>query len=477
MRRKRLLWQLYPSYLVVSLVALVIVGWFATRSVHDFYLERTSADLEARAILIREQISGSIGISDPGKVDALCKVLGREASTRITVIDSSGKVVGDSHEEPASMENHLNPDRPEVMKAMDGATGTSTHYSTTLRWNMMYVAVPLRHNGKTVAVVRTSLPLTSVESALRSIYAQIGLGLLVVAVLIAGTSLIVSRRISRPLEELKHGAERFARGELGFRLPVPKQEEIGSLAESMNQMAAQLDEKIARLRQLETVRRDFVANVSHELRTPITPIKAAVETLQEGALRDEQEAKHFVNMIARHADRLGAIIEDLLSLSRIEEEEKAGIDLEQGALEPVLRAAIQACSAKADHKNVRIELACPERLQAGINPPLLENAAVNLIDNAIKYSDPGRTVWVEAKRAGGEILIQVRDQGCGIEKEQLPRLFERFYRVDKARSRMLGGTGLGLAIVKHIAQTHGGRVSVESTPGEGSIFSLRLPIS
>ena len=142
---------------------------------------------------------------------------------------------------------------------------------------------------------------------------------------------------------------------------------------------------------------------------------------------------------------------------------------------PVLEAAVEACRFKAAEKNIRLELTCPENLQAPINPPLLEQAVINLIDNAIKYSPAEQTIVIDALRGSGAVVIRVRDHGCGIGREHLGRIFERFYRVDPARSRKLGGTGLGLAIVKHIAQSHGGRATVESAVGQGSTFAIHLP--
>jgi two-component system phosphate regulon sensor histidine kinase PhoR len=229
------------------------------------------------------------------------------------------------------------------------------------------------------------------------------------------------------------------------------------------------------LRRLENVRREFVANVSHELRTPITSIKGFVETLLDGAMYDPNDARRFLEIIAKHAERLNAIIEDLLALSRIEQEaEKAEILLQPSRIDPVLRSAMQACEMKALAKDISITLNCQDTLRANINAPLLEQAIINLIDNAIKYSESGESVDVRAEGRDGEVLISVQDHGCGIEKEHLPRLFERFYRVDKGRSRKLGGTGLGLAIVKHITQAHGGHITVDSTPGMGSSFTIHL---
>jgi two-component system phosphate regulon sensor histidine kinase PhoR len=232
---------------------------------------------------------------------------------------------------------------------------------------------------------------------------------------------------------------------------------------------------VTQLRRLEDMRRDFVANVSHELKTPLTAIKGFVETLHQGQAEPE-EARRFLGIIAKHVDRLNVIIEDLLMLSRIEDEsERAEIKRVSVRLHDVFANAVQICRPAAEAKAIRIRVAGDEALTASVDPVLLEQAVVNLLDNAVKYSDPEREVEISGRAAEREILIHVRDQGVGIERRHLPRLFERFYRVDKARSRAVGGTGLGLSIVKHIAQAHGGHVSVESTVGEGSQFTIHLP--
>jgi len=234
---------------------------------------------------------------------------------------------------------------------------------------------------------------------------------------------------------------------------------------------------VTRLKRLENIRRDFVANVSHELRTPITSIQGFAETLLDGAIDLPEDARRFVRIMAAQSDRLNDIIEDLLTLSRLEQEvEQAKLPVQQARVRGVLEAAIGVCELWASKKDLRIELTCEDQLYVPINAALLEQAVVNLVDNAVKYSPEGAAVLVQAERSKSELIIRVRDHGCGIGPEHLPRLFERFYRVDKARSRKLGGTGLGLAIVKHIAQAHGGSATVESVPGEGSLFSLHLPL-
>lgn len=232
-----------------------------------------------------------------------------------------------------------------------------------------------------------------------------------------------------------------------------------------------------RLWQLERIRRDFVANVSHELKTPITSIKGAAETLLDGAADDADARPRFLQIIARHADRLNAIITDLLLLSRVEQEGEAQPLAHQFVpIGGLLQESAQICRSRASEKNIEIEISCPPSLTARVAPDLLGQAVINLLDNAIKYSDPGQPVRVTAKAVDGNLEISVEDHGCGIAPQHLPRIFERFYRVDKARSRAVGGTGLGLAIVKHIVQLHHGTVGVQSEVGLGSTFTIRIPL-
>jgi two-component system phosphate regulon sensor histidine kinase PhoR len=236
---------------------------------------------------------------------------------------------------------------------------------------------------------------------------------------------------------------------------------------------------ITDIRHLENVRRDFVANVSHELKTPVASIKGFVETLLDGRVDDPDDRRRFLEIVGRQSDRLGAIIDDLLALSRIEQAEGMGdLPLERVAVADVLAAVVAECGPRADDRSIAIEVESPPGLEAEVNAPLLEQALINLVDNALKYSEQGGSVILAATPTeDGMLDLIVRDHGTGIGAEHLPRLFERFYRVDKGRSRKLGGTGLGLSIVKHIVQAHGGTVAVESTLGVGSTFRVRLPAS
>ncbi|MBN1884386.1 MAG: PAS domain-containing protein [Candidatus Krumholzibacteriota bacterium] len=589
MRRRRILWHLFPYYVAVIIVALAAVSWYASRTVKEHYYDRTGDDLRARAILVAELVAIRMGDDSGGSMNDLSDSLGELTGTRFTVILPDGRVAADSEEDPVSMENHG--DRPEIIRALAGVPGRSTRYSETLRRNFMYVAVPVMRDGRVAAAVRASLPLTFIDETLRGMYVRILYGGLVAAVLAGIISLYVSRRISRPIEEIRRGAEHFTRNDLDYRIPAHDLVEIADLAEVMNGMAYNLQDRIltverqrneqeavfssmiegliavdtservlrlnraasallgvepskatgltiqevvrnpylqefvqralsadepveesitlrggggtqylqahgaqlldrdgellgavvvlndvTRIRQLETLRSEFVANVSHELRTPITSIKGFVETLRDGAIHDTAEAKRFLGIISRQADKMNAIIGDLLMLSSVEnEQERSRMRFDRARIKEIAGEAISLCAGRVGQRRVKIELDCPDDLEGTVNAALVEQALINLVDNAVTYSEEGGVVRVSATEEGGDIVIRVRDEGIGIREENLDRLFERFYRVDRARSRTLGGTGLGLAIVKHIAQAHGGSVEVESAFGEGSTFVLRLP--
>lgn len=228
---------------------------------------------------------------------------------------------------------------------------------------------------------------------------------------------------------------------------------------------------LTEIKTLEKYRKEFVSNISHELRTPITAIQGYLETIQDGKVDDEETHKKFMGIIHKQASRLSDIVEDLLKLSRIE---TGNLEFEWQELKPLIHAAVEICKDRAEKKNINIKIDLEMELSAKLNQSLMQQALVNLIDNAIKYSPEGSEIVVAARQVEDEISIDVQDQGPGISQEHHERLFERFYSVDKARSKELGGSGIGLAIVKHIARAHGGRESVISQPGEGSTFSIVL---
>ena len=232
---------------------------------------------------------------------------------------------------------------------------------------------------------------------------------------------------------------------------------------------------ISRLKQADEVRRDFVANVSHELRTPLSIFHGNLETLLEPGDLDEDETRHIYEVMKRHSDRLNLLVNDLLSLARLESKE-ANLQLAEIKLRDFLESVTRDWAKRLAGKNLRLELEVPDNFPTlRVDERRLEEVVHNLLDNAVKYSHPGGVIRLGATALDDEIALSVSDDGIGISPIDLPRIFERFYRADRARSRELGGTGLGLSIVKHIAQLHGGRVEAESTLGQGTTIRVMLP--
>ena len=590
-KKKRLLWQLIPPYLLIILFSLVAVMLYATSSLKGFYLDQIADDLRARAHLLEKNMLQMMKPVDADMIDTLCKEIGEASATRITIILPSGTVVGDSNNNPTEMDNHAM--RPEIIEARKGLVGTASRYSTTLQRNMMYVAIPLIEDGKILAVIRTSLPITAIEKKLGSIQIKIVFGGLLIALMAAILSLYVSRRISRPIEKMKEGAEHFARGDLSYRLPETDLEEIGSLTDAMNRMAVQLDDRInmiikqrneieailssmeegviafdvderiisanqatarifnrkidelenrtvqeavrspdvqqfvrdaltaeknlendviiyqekeriihlhstslfspsghssgilvvlndvTQLRQLENMRRDFAANVSHEIKTPLTAIKGFVETLRHSCNEKPEDTERFIGIIDKHVNRLTAIVDDLISLSKIERgDEKEEIELKRSPVKSVIQTAVANCREKADRKKIETKVVCENDISAMINTTLLEQAIFNLLDNAINYSDRQSSITVSAVSSDAEVINQC--EGSWIRQSQKNTMRD-FLNVstgwispvtaNRAEPR------LGLAIVKHIAHAHGGRVSIDSEPGKGSTFSIYLRLN
>ncbi|MBN1781308.1 PAS domain-containing protein [bacterium] len=586
--RKSMIWQIYPQYLILILVSLIVVTLYSSEALKDLFLQRTRIDLEARGRLISQILNASLENRQFKDVNRQIHDLASLHQIRITVILPDGVVIADSEEDHRFMENHA--DRPEIREAYQKRTGFSIRFSYTLKLDMLYVAVPVIAGEHVIGVVRTSMAASDLSLVLTRIYRKIvWTGILVV--LISGViGFFYTYLLNKPIQRIKSGAQRIGRGELNHRIYITRPVELKNLADSMNKMADQLEERIdiitkqrneleailssmveavlvvdveehvvrlnhamsklfnikpeeavgkdlqtiirnmglqrfirktldskhsqeaefiiiseceftvqahgtlirdasdeiigglivlndiTRQKNLENIRREFVANVSHELKTPITAIQGFVETLKEGAIHDKKKAPEFLDIIIKHTDRLNLIIEDLLNLSRIERDsEKGDITLQTYSVRQLLEEAVALCRTKADENNIQIELIDPGDFKAQLNAPLMTQAIVNLLDNAVKYSSPEGRIKISADEEPSGTVIQVEDNGIGIPKADIPRIFERFYRVDKARTRLMGGSGLGLSIVKHIMLIHGGSVHVESEVGRGSLFRLSLP--
>lgn len=521
--------------------------------------------------------------------DSLADYIGRILDARVTLIDATGKVLGDSSlstEALKSIENHL--DRPEVQAALNEKIGRSRRFSTTLKYELLYTAARFETDSG-YAFVRLALPLSEVEDTLQKINKVLVIALFSALIAAGVVSFIVSFFISRPIRDIAFMAQSIARSDFSRKIRIRTNDELEDLANAFNFMVRQVkmrinevttgksrleavllsmfegvmvvdskgeillmneplcdflgvsenpekkrplevvrsveiqglvdralernegvdrfelflkvpEEKflfihatpvvrdgktdgavlvfhdVTELRKLERVRRDFVANVSHELRTPLTSIKGYSETLLDGAIDDAENARDFVEIIYDDACRLSRMVADLLDLSKIESE-GLSLDKTQIHIYEITEKVITGLNQKAGSKEIKVNNSiakdCPI---VEADEHLVAQVLVNLIDNAIKYTMFGGKVEVSAEVIDGFLKVGIKDSGIGIPEEDLARIFERFYRVDKARSRRLGGTGLGLSIVKHIVQLHGGAVSVESEFNKGSVFSFTLPL-
>lgn len=588
MKKRKLIHQLYPLYLIIIILSFASVTWHASIAMKNFYLNHSKEVLQDRAFIIREDIRSFMVKGYEKGVRNVCKKIGKYVSTRTTVILPNGKVIADSHNISQVMDNHK--DRPEIQEALEGRIGKSVRYSATNKQNMIYVAAPITYKNKIIGVIRTSVITNFVDEILQNIYIKLFSGGAVISILAAILSFYLSRKISLPLEKMKYSAELFANGDFSSQLPQSPILEISGLSEALKKMANQLDERIrviltqhnehdavlssmvegvlavndhkliislnraaadmldidfndakgkniykvlhnikvkklieqvlnnkkvigtsicieqdterilnvngavlrddeeqkiggllvlhdiTLLERLQKIRQDFVANVSHELKTPITSIKGFIETILDGVCNDVEETKRFLRIVLKQSDRLNYIVEDLLTLSRIERDSfERELSMNESFVNIPIENALELCHAQANKKNITIENTVSKTLKAKFNEQLIEQALVNLLTNAIKYSDNGKKVFIKCTNDDGELILSIEDQGYGIPKEHLPRIFERFYRIDKARSRKMGGTGLGLAIVKHIALVHKGRVEVESSYRNGSTFSIYIP--
>lgn len=592
MIRNRLSWQFFIICFLVTAFSLWFTMWYSMHIYKQNYLSTITETVAKQSNLLAREFSALLASNQPGRViDSICDERGSDIDYRLTVILPDGKVAGDSKADPDTMENHKN--RPEIGQALQGRTDKVVRYSTTLKEDLLYYATPfIAVNNSVVGVLRIAVPLGTIKKHENMFYHRLLIVSSIVFVILGFTILMFTTILSKPIKLMRIGAQRFAAGDFHYKLSIPKSEELGELARTLNSMAISLDERIqtitrqknelnaileslnegviavdnneriislnpaaarilnikqekapgclipeivrnsslqkflvsslasheriettfslstpdgditiqaygtllldydkkpqgavlvlndiTRIKRLENIRKDFVANVSHELRTPLTSIKGFVETIRCGDYHLPDDVNRFLDIISSKTDNLCSIVEDILTLSSIERDnEHREISMIFSNIKSILQDAVSTCHYKAVQKKITINLSCPADLHSCVNAPLLEQAVVNLLDNAIKYSNENTEITIDALVNNNEYAIKVTDHGCGIAEEHQSRVFERFYRVDKARSRKLGGTGLGLSIVKNIATAHGGNVLVHSKTGEGSTFEIHMPI-
>ncbi|TYT80123.1 cell wall metabolism sensor histidine kinase WalK [Listeria monocytogenes] len=587
---KKLWLKIGLSFFILFFVVMVIVGVFSGELMKSTYLNMKESQLEDDAkILLQTTNMENLDLDkDAATIQKSLDPLGEDIDARITVIDSEGDVVADTKKDPEKLDNHMN--RPEVTDILKKgeSVGISIRESDSLGYSMLYVAVPVKHQGKTDGVLRISISLESVDAAVAKLWGNLALIFGIALVIIAAISVFIARKITRPVREIIEVSTDLANHKYDSRIHGKISGELQDLSISVNTLAESLETQmfeikqneqrlnaivqnlvsgvmlinvdkqvimtnrtmyqilgeteitgkpfyeviksfalsqliegtfetktiqqkeiilyfpremildasvspilgengeitgiilllhdITQIRHLENVRSEFVTNVSHELKTPVTALKGFAETLLDGAMYDEVLLKKFLTIIKEESDRLHRLIMDILALSRIEQNPVAE-NVELVDVDEVIEQSVRTIFEMATEKNIRVTI--PEKTSASVmietDRDKLQQIIINLLSNAINYTPVDGKVEVKLIEQEAEVIIEVTDNGIGIPAKDIDRVFERFYRVDKARSRHSGGTGLGLSIVKHLVENCGGRIEVESQEEVGSTFRVTLP--
>jgi len=566
--------KIFVGYLLIIFALSSLILVLSLNTISEFYRDTLADHLKTLAYTLNSEVVQLLDTGRGNQLDGFIKNLGSKIHTRVTIIATDGTVLADSEQNIQLMENHSH--RPEVFEALQGKIGRSIRFSSTVKRDMLYVAVPIEKDGKITGVIRTSLFLSNIDNLLTKLnyrVAGIGLGIVLIALLAA---YLISRSVVRPIKHLTSAARKVASGDFSARVFLKTKDELRGLADSFNRMNEEMEKMflelsqqkdelksiidslqegllvldkegrvirsneslqrivgnqavegklyweiirnprltellknagdkkgkfveeltignrvfmcsgapleggegivsvfydITEIKNVERVKKDFVSNVSHELRTPLTSIKGYAETLRNEV--GTVTGKKYLETIERNTDRLINIVNDLLLLSNLEE--KANLELEDIDLRGFSENVIRIFDQRLKDKQLSLVIDVKEKL-----PPIkadrfkLEQMLVNLLDNAVKYTDRGE-ITLSLDIHEKKVCIQVRDTGIGIPKDDISRIFERFYVVDKSRSRRSGGTGLGLSIVKHIVLLHHGTIDIESTLGKGTLVTVILP--
>ncbi len=472
--------KITAAYVVLALLIVVGVSAMLSWELDSYIKVQLVQDLDHQIDWIRFSLQRDSSLT-LGQIDSQIRRVAGLENLRITLIAEDGRLIDDSDvplDQVPNVENHLH--RPEVQQALTQPVGSNIRLSATVGRNFLYVAKKIT-SGSTfgvlnnVAFIRLSMPLEEVLDRINSLRAIIAFVGFIVLVIVVGFSFVVSRRLSTPIARIAESVEQIRSGNLDARIEITTHDEIGKVAGAVNELVEKLKADIAEVKKLQKVRSEFLGNVSHELRTPIFAIQGFIETLLNGAVDDPKVNRSFLEKTKANADRLNALLEDLINISQIESGEMK-MSFRYFNVNEFLSIVVKDFQEMGDLRKVSVTGTFSTSGDAEVlgDRDRLRQVLNNLIDNAIKYSAPGGRVVVSSDEADGGVRISVADTGVGIAAEHLTRIFERFYRVDKDRSREVGGTGLGLAIVKHIIEAHSSSIEVKSEVGKGSTFSFLL---
>ena len=415
------------------------------------------------------------GSSQKDTFQGLATEYSSASSLRVTLIAADGTVIGESslpNKLLSQMDNHI--DRSEILAAEEFGEGFSTRYSTTIKTKFIYFAKKVDQNRHGFKYVRLAQSLKSVKdlaNTYREFYYLI-IGFMILVIIIAW--FLLKNWLTDPIQELTQAADDISKGDLSRRISINTGGvEIDDLAINMNQMAMTLDQDFRRIKRMEKVRSEFLGNVTHELKTPISSISGYIETLLEGAIKDENVNIDFLNRALENVKRLEELVTDLVEISRIETGELQ-MNYDYFNIYTLLNDIHKDAKQRNSNKDIKIQLEVPDKkLFIYGDESRLEQVIDNLLSNAMRYTDQGH-IRIKVIRRDNELVFSIIDTGIGISRKSINRIFERFYREDKARDRRKGGTGLGLAISKHIIEAHGSNIYVDSLEGKGSTFTFGI---
>ncbi len=459
---------IFKNFIIILVLALLLSGSFFSVIISNILAENTRENM----LNILQVIDQTVDYDEDLKSQiGELSIINDGNKVRITIIDREGNILVDSNvADVVNMENHL--DRKEIQEALEQGYGSERRKSDTLNISMLYVSCLSERSD---CILRISMPFSGVIDYVLMLLPAILLSLgvaLILSMILAGR---FSRSITKPLYEISEELLKLQENNPEFSFRPYEYYELNLIADTTKQMADAVRESMKKIEFEKMIRQEFFTNASHELKTPITSIRGYIELLENGMATDENMKKEFMDRIKKEAQNMANLINDILMISRLETKE-AEVTIADVRICPLLNELIASIKPLAAENKVTIEMNCkPIVIEA--NYGQMRELFNNLIINAVKYNKPGGIVKITVTKEGSDAIFIVEDTGVGIPEESRQRIFERFYRVDRGRSKKMGGTGLGLSIVKHIVNYYNGIIVLESELGKGSKFTVRIPVN
>lgn len=466
-RRKRaigLRWQVAFSYFIIIAVSFTVLNVAIINILRQNYISTRQVNLIKQANIISVVSARYLQDADP-YINTIISDFSNRLNARVLILNHRGTVVVDAFNDVNILNRTLN--HQEVLAALNGENACQQYYLPEGQW-VMYTTAPITANNKIIGVVFISSSLKDIYDTISQVRRELLLYSVFLIIIISLFSFFISGFITRPIKNITDVIKKMAQGHLHQKVKISGSKELIDLGTAFNIMSE-------RIENLDKMRSEFVANASHELKTPLSSIKVLAQSLLQDPNVDVAIYRDFMHDIDAEIDRLNNIISDLLTLVQLDKE-RPDIVYDQVDLSKVIAEVLKVLNPLAEAKNINLNYQCSEAVTIKGDPLKLRQMIMNVVDNALKYTPDGGNVNICLFKRDHNAVIEVADNGVGIPQSDLPYIFDRFYRVDKARSRATGGTGLGLSIAQKIAHLHKGIISVESQEGKGSCFTMELPI-